>query len=357
MASSPFRSSSTVNHVGQRKSSEAGRNGNGDGFDRQAPANPTATSTMNVRKPGLFHRLKSEASILSLAVSESNIYAGTQDGLLLGWTLRAYEQLEPVQAHRDSLLSLFLSKDGKMLFSSGGDAIVNVWDTGTEPLQRLYSIYSTYDVGDLFCVVYSSKEQRIYLGAQNTSIQWCDLSKRTPRPEPDPSSHPFHRSHKFFDSKGPGGKSTPRSHSPEAYRSLGGQDLEIDKHDMIQYAHYGYVHCMLIAQNLNAKRHHGETLISGGGDGSIKLWPMSPSQEESTALQNGDASVLSLTLDDTLLYSGKLEGDVDVWDLETYQQIRRIKASAADILTISVGHALIFAGTSESTAKVSIHHQ
>lgn len=40
-----------------------------------------------------------------------------------------------------------------------------------ETLNRLYSIYSKYDVGDVFCVVYSVELQTVYLGAQNTSIQ------------------------------------------------------------------------------------------------------------------------------------------------------------------------------------------
>ena len=41
----------------------------------------------------------------------------------------------------------------------------------TQSLRRIYSIYSTYDVGDVFSVVYSTKLETVYLGAQNTSIQ------------------------------------------------------------------------------------------------------------------------------------------------------------------------------------------
>ena len=40
-----------------------------------------------------------------------------------------------------------------------------------ETLKRIYSIYSKYDIGDVFCVVYSVELQTVYLGAQNTSIQ------------------------------------------------------------------------------------------------------------------------------------------------------------------------------------------
>lgn len=44
-----------------------------------------------------------------------------------------------------------------------------VWSTST--FQRLYSIYSHHDVGDLFTVVYSSELKTVYCGGQNTSLQ------------------------------------------------------------------------------------------------------------------------------------------------------------------------------------------
>ena len=324
----------------------------GDGPKTIPPAPMTAP------KPALFHRIRGQASILCLLVSDSKIFAGTQDGDLLLWSLETYENIGYVNAHRSSLLALCLSEDGKLLFSSAGDALVNVWDIST--LQRLYSIYSTYDVGDVFCVTYSSALQSVYLGAQNTSIQWYDLSKKDLRPAPDPTSHPSYRNHRFFDSKGPTGVSSPRPLSAEKSRGLGGQELEIDRGHIIQYAHYGYVCCMLLAKGLGHPSQGGETLISGGGDGTIKLWSLNVSAEsaitQSATLQNGDDSVLALALDGTLLYSGRLEGNVNVWDLDTRQLIRRVKAHTEDVLTIAAGHDLIFTGSSDGIAKVDHLH-
>jgi len=71
------------------------------------------------------------------------------------------------------VLCLHLSKDKKLLFSSAGDAMVKVWDAVN--LTPLYIIYSTFDIGDVFSVVYSNDLQTIYLGAQNTSIQVTSL--------------------------------------------------------------------------------------------------------------------------------------------------------------------------------------
>lgn len=306
-------------------------------------------------RPALFHNIRSQVSILTLLVSNGKIYAGTQNGDIVIWSLDSYELLSTIRAHRGSVLCLYLSADQKLLLSSAGDAIVNVWTT--ENLNHLYSIYSKYDVGDVFCVAYSPLLQTIYLGAQNTSIQWYNLSHKDVRPAPDPTAHPLNRNHRFFDSKGPTGLSTPRLSSTRDFSDAAARNLEIDKDHIVQYAHYGYVYCMLLAQELPSERQGRETLISGGGDGTIKLWSLDHEAQgaisEPTSLENGDDSVLALALDGTLLYSGRLEGDVNVWDLDTHQLIRSIKVQDADILTLAVGHGLIFCGTSDGEAKVN----
>jgi di- and tripeptidase len=51
---------------------------------------------------------------------------------------------------------------------------LKVWDA--KRYHRLHSIYSTYDIGDIFCVAYCSSLNTLYLGGQNASIQvWFSL--------------------------------------------------------------------------------------------------------------------------------------------------------------------------------------
>ena len=311
---------------------------------------------MNSHHPDLFHSIKGQKSILALLVSNAKLHAGTQGGDLLVWSLDTFELLHTIDAHRGSLLGFYLSADEKLLFSTGGDAIVNVWCT--QSFKRLYSIYSRYDIGDVFCVSYSSELETVYLGSQNTSLQWYNLSQKDSKPSPGPTAHPSYRNHRFFDSKGPTGVSTPRPPSSSERRAIGGQHLEIDKDHVIQYAHYGYVYCTLLAKGLSSDEHGSETLVSGGGDGVIKLWSLDPDDgailADPICLENGDDSILTIALDGTLLYSGRLEGDINVWDLDTRQLIRRFRAYNNDILTLSVGHGLIFCGGAGGSVEVSI---
>ncbi len=112
---------------------------------------------------------------------------------------------------------------------------------------------------------------------------------------------------------------------------------------------------MLLARGLGDDS-RAETLISGGGDGTIKLWSLdcgkNTGPRKPASLEHGDNSILALALEGTVLYSGRLEGDIDVWDLDTRQLIRVVKVHSADVLTLAVGHGLLFSGAANGTAKV-----
>jgi len=42
------------------------------------------------------------------------------------WSLETYDLVLSVHAHKESVLGLYLSEDGNLLFSSGGDSVINV---------------------------------------------------------------------------------------------------------------------------------------------------------------------------------------------------------------------------------------
>ncbi|KAF2786640.1 glutathione degradosome [Melanomma pulvis-pyrius CBS 109.77] len=302
------------------------------------------------RAPMLSHRMKHDKSILALAVSSRNIFAGTQGGEILVYSLDTYERQRVIEAHKGSVLGFCLSQDEALLFSSATDPIVNVWCTTT--FRRLYALWSPYDVGDIFCVAYSSYHHTVYLGAQNTSIQWYDLKEKDSRPRPKLTSHPSERKDRFFDSAGPGGVQTPRPNGADARLrdAVGGQNLEIDKQDIHQFAHFGYVYCMLLGRGILPDAPSDEVLVSGGGDGRIQLWGINAKGgaiSKIYTLEDGrdeGESILSLAREGSFLYSGRLDGEINVWDLETRQLVRNLKTETDDVLTLSLGGGLLFAG-------------
>lgn len=263
-----------------------------------------------------------------------------------------------MKGHSGSVLCLCLTPDQSILLSTGGDAIIQVWDART--FKNLYTIYSTYDVGDVFCVAFSAKLQMAWFGAQNTSIQWYDLKrKERDAKRPNITSHPSRRSHRFFDSKGPGGRSTPQPPQESEEEEMlcpRWNQLEIEPENIVQYAHYGYVYCMLVVSGAQIGR-EGEYLLSGGGDGDVKLWDVNPATgaiSELHRMEGGDSGVLSMAIRDTFLYCGLTDGEICLWDLDTFQLVRTVKAHCDDVLTLSVSGDSIFSGSASGYTRVRI---
>jgi len=116
---------------------------------------------------------------------------------------------------------------------------------------------------------------------------------------------------------------------------------------------------MLLAKGATSGLQREETLITGGGDGVIKLWRLDEEDSgcvhEVGQLEDGrdeGQSVLTIAIDGTFLYSGRVDGEINVWDLETKQLVRIIKAHEDDILTMAVGRGLLFSAAVDGVTKV-----
>jgi hypothetical protein len=166
-----------------------------------------------------------------------------------------------------------------------------VWDT--KELTPLYVInpFLDTDSGDLFSLAWSPTLSTIYVGCQNTSLQWynfCDSVVNTPPQQSSGTSTP-RLAHKFFNSY-------PRSQrrSPDFESSNGiNKTLHADGHvvfanpptpraefsipaqNVIDSAHYGYVYCMVLMpstrQGATSAAQKDVVLATGSGDETVKV--------------------------------------------------------------------------------------
>jgi len=100
-----------------------------------------------------------------------------------------------------------------------------------------------------------------------------------------------------------------------------------------------------------------DMLISGGGDGTIKMWKLTSNQSEGikevACLGEDDAeSVLSMAVDGSFLYSSKPDGIVELWDLDTKQKLRVIKAHRGNVMTLQMGWGYLWSAGSTGFARV-----
>ncbi|KAJ5724452.1 hypothetical protein N7493_006180 [Penicillium malachiteum] len=323
------------------------------GSDAQSLGND-ATNTHPASDCGIGHRVMASRSVLALVIDQECVFAGLQGGDIVAWSLETYELVLSVHAHKESVLGLYLSNDKSLLFSTGGDSMINVWSTRT--FERLYQIYPHHDVGDIFTLVYSASNRTIYCGAQNTSIQWCDLSEESlALSQPSTATaHPSKRTHRFFDSRGPDGTRAPRPSDGAHAVPEGGRVLTFKRDHHKLFAHHGYVYSMLLVKGLIESAPSEEALLTGSGDGAVKLWRLG--QEPGAApvqiakLQNED-SVLSIAVEGSLLYCGLAGGALNIWNLDSQQLVKRIVRHTGDLWAVHVIQGVAICGDATGTVK------
>ncbi|PPR07112.1 hypothetical protein CVT24_010948 [Panaeolus cyanescens] len=304
--------------------------------------------------PLLVHSLSesSRSSVLSLAASDNYIFSGTQNQDISVWDKKTFRLKHTLRGHTGSVLALEFAKDKDWLLSSSGDSTIRVWCTKT--LQPLYVIdpYMENCAGDLFSLAWSSALQTLYVGCQNTSLQWFNFLETVTSSDSSSiadnvpsSSSPggavtplvqTRRVHKFFDSypqheRKPAdlnannnatrhGRGTPDSDNISDSSSQT-YNLSIPSVNVIDSAHYGYIYCMAI---LN---HDGPAvqLATGSGDESVKLWDCSNVTPQLLhEFHCNQGAILTLVARDDTIYAGCQDGYVKVLDLETKTLVRTI---------------------------------
>jgi di- and tripeptidase len=105
--------------------------------------------------------------------------------------------------------------------------------------------------------------------------------------------------------------------------------------------------------------HHApeeELLISGGGDGTIKLWSIDNLEKEGLMLlekfKNDGLGVLSMVYRDTFLYVGFTDGKAHVYSLDSRQLVQKLDVRCGDIGAIQVIGGKVFCGGSGGYIKV-----
>ena len=78
----------------------------------------------------------------------------------------------------------------------------------------------------------------------------------------------------------------------------------------------------------------GPTLVTGGSDGSVRVWSLL-TYSAIHRLAAHDNSVTSLQFDDTRIVSGGSDGRVKIWDLKTGALIRELSQPAEAVWRVA----------------------
>ncbi|KAI0061595.1 Zn-dependent exopeptidase [Artomyces pyxidatus] len=320
-----------------------------------------ASLSRNIKSdaPQLVHTLQQEhSSVLSLITDENYIYSGSQSQDISVWDNQTYTLKATLRGHTGSVLALEYAPDKRWLFSSSGESLNSrVWCTRT--LRPLYVLnpYLETDAGDLFCLAWSSTYKTIYIGCQNTCLQWYafpDSSGSPGVPASSGTSTPSKKAHKFFDSypryqRRPADLLASNGAGTLPLLEASGTVLNVPPTNVIDSAHYGYVYCMALLPSIrdgsdDVQEGQEVQLVTGSGDETVKVWKCTETGLELTnTIACTHGAVLSIATRGDMLYAGCQDGYVKVWDLQANTLIRTIIVQEnVDILSLSMLHADLY---------------
>lgn len=166
------------------------------------------------------------------------------------------------------------------------------------------------------------------------------------------------RTHRFFDSRGPDGSRTPRPDAGAEGAAQGGQVLTFKRDHHKLFAHHGYIYTMLLVRGLVESASTEEVLVTGAGDGVVKLWRLAQDKlnavpSQITKLQNG-SPVLSLAVDGSFLYCGLAGGALNIWNLDSHQLVKCITRHTGDLWAVDIINGVAVCGDSNGVVKVRV---
>ncbi|KAH7885115.1 hypothetical protein F5I97DRAFT_1810763 [Phlebopus sp. FC_14] len=336
---------------------------------RVRAASVSKPAAPSLSPPRLLHSLGDEnRSVLSLIADSHHIFVGGQCQDISVWDKRSYTLKTSLRGHTGSILALELSEEKQWLFSASGE----VWSTETFVPVYVVHPYLETGAGDLFSLAWNPILQIVYVGCQNTSIQWFGFCKqqlgRRAQEQSSGTSTPSRKIHKFFDSY-PQYTHKPadlfaKNSSPPLTEldvpSENGSIFDIPASNVVDSAHYGYVYCMAMmpSQRMGSgavpSSHDANCrLLTGSGDETVKasimqIWSCTTSGLVLVhTFECSHGAVLSLVVSGDTIFAGCQDGYVKVFDLETKTLVRTIIVQEnIDILSLSIMHFELYTCTS-----------
>ena len=168
---------------------------------------------------------------------------------------------------------------------------IQVWCTRTHTPIFVLHPYLDTDAGDLFSLAWSPQHETVYIGCQNTSLQWFSFRGARGGTPGDATPHDTRKAHRFFDSypritRRPADNdahngTTTVEETPSGAASPKGS-YDVPPTNVVDAAHYGYVYCMALIPSHRAGTDESPRpddaifLVTGSGDETIKVCTISP---------------------------------------------------------------------------------
>lgn len=234
-----------------------------------------------------------------------------------------------------------------------------MWSAVTLKPVYIIDTYPETGAGDLFSIAWSPSLQTIYIGCQNTSLQWFKFTSSSSDGTTTPNGSVIRKVHKFFDSYPqfagkPADLNANNPQTPSFEIPSEAPRLVVSAANVVESEHFGYIYCMTVIDEGSS----GVTLATGSGDEAVKIWKCTPSGPSVVhTFECNYGAVLALVGQGQTLYGGCQDGHIKVLDLETNTLVRSIIVDeAVDILALSLIGSDLYASSANGKVEVCVSH-
>ncbi|MCX7990630.1 MAG: WD40 repeat domain-containing protein [Proteobacteria bacterium] len=274
--------------------------------------------------------------ILSVAISPNGRFVASagRDNVIKIWDIYTKDEIETLYGHSDWVGSVVFSPDGKYILSGGWDNIIRLWDfeTGIE-VKKFDNMEGTT------CVSFSP-DGRYFLSTGYGSLKIWNIAEN--------------RIEKILEGH-QGFVQSARFSKDGRFVVSGGFDGMVKLWDIFSekelhtfIGHINFVHSVDFSPD-------GKKIISSGYDKTVKVWDLQ-NKRFITSLRGHSGWVLSAIYseDGKYIISGDTDGYIYIWDSETYKAIRKIYSHKNWIssLTISSDNLYFLSGSCDRTVKI-----
>ncbi|MBD2678357.1 MULTISPECIES: AAA family ATPase [Nostoc] len=278
------------------------------------------------------------SSVLSVAFSPDGktLASGSNDKTIKLWDVSTGKAIKTLTGHSSRVYSVVFSPDGKTLASGSNDNTIKLWDVSTGKAIKTLTGHSSR----VYSVVFSPDGKTLASGSYDKTIKLWDVS--TGKAIKTLTGHSSSGYSVVFS---PDGKTLASGSYDKTIKLW---DVSTGKAIKILTGHSSKVWGVVFSPD-------GKTLASGSDDKTIKLWDVSTGKTIKT-LSGHSSSVLSVVFspDGKTLASGSDDNTIKLWGISTGKTIKTLSGHSSLVwgVVFSPDGKTLASGSYDKTIKL-----
>ncbi|MEW6493237.1 MAG: caspase family protein [Cyanobacteriota bacterium] len=275
-------------------------------------------------------------SVYSVAISPDGkmIVSGSEDSTVQLWDISGNPIGQPLRGHNSSVMSVAISPDGKMIVSGSLDKTVRLWDISGNPIGQLLEGHKQ----SVYSVAISPDGKMIVSGGLDKTVRLWDISG-------NPIGQSLHEGWVYSVAISPDSKMIVSGSQDKTVRLW---DIQGNPIGQPLRGHEESVMSVAISPD-------GKTIASGSQDKTVRLWDIQ-GNPIGQPLRGHEKSVMSVAIspDGKMIVSGSEDSTVRLWDISGNPIGQPLRGHEKSVMSVAISpdDKMIVSGSRDKTVQL-----